>query len=151
MTFGSPPVISAVPPGSESDGSAVCASVYSAPPVASRASSEFRMVGDVPVQIGLVHAVDRDQEHVRDGVLPVSSMVAPGMREDRGSRDPGRDDRDRKCERAAIDAFEHESLLGLGRQCAQLDIRAALRQCCGNVQILWPGCEGLPVGLLEGR
>ena len=24
------------------------------------------MVGDVPVQIGLVHAVDRDQEHVLD-------------------------------------------------------------------------------------
>src|ERR1700733_3916232 len=40
VSFGSAPVISAVPPGSESDGSAVSASVYSAPPVASRASSE---------------------------------------------------------------------------------------------------------------
>src|ERR1700728_5098368 len=41
VSFGSAPVISAVPLGSESDGSAVLAWVYSAPPVASRASSEL--------------------------------------------------------------------------------------------------------------
>src|SRR5579863_10161163 len=39
-TFGSAPVISPVPPGSESEGTGVCALVYSAPPVARRASSE---------------------------------------------------------------------------------------------------------------
>src|ERR1700759_1816502 len=40
VTLGSPPVMIPVPPGSASDGSVVCAPVYSARPVASRASSE---------------------------------------------------------------------------------------------------------------
>jgi hypothetical protein len=34
------------------------------------------MVGDVPVQVGLVHPVDRDQEHVLDVVL-VLALAPP--------------------------------------------------------------------------
>ena len=35
-----------------------------------------RMVGDVPVEVGLVHTVDRDQQHVRDRVLAVVAIAA---------------------------------------------------------------------------
>jgi hypothetical protein len=71
VTFGSPPVISAVPPGSESDGSAVVVGVLLAA-VGELGQFRARLVGHVPLGVGLVHPVDGDQQHVLDpGMLRV--------------------------------------------------------------------------------
>ena len=62
--LGLPPVIRAVPPGSESDGFDVAASVYSRTGTGELGQSRSPMLGHVPVEVALMHAVDGDQKNV---------------------------------------------------------------------------------------
>ena len=51
-------------PGNESDGNGVCARVHSRPPWTSAARAEVGCVWTYRVEVGLVQAVDREQQDV---------------------------------------------------------------------------------------